>query len=139
MVIFTGLFFAAAAVLPPAAECGCWRHVRRWDGRAWKPVPVPGLRGRFDSVTGDGGSGVWAAGEDGDGRPVLAHWAHGRWDLSRPPVPDPSGDDPGDGPASVTALARAPGGGRVVAAGSYGRPHDPLRHAITWTDAPRPR
>ncbi|MGI5164975.1 hypothetical protein ACQEU3_11530 [Spirillospora sp. CA-253888] len=114
-------------------------HARRWDGRTWREVPVPGLRGRFDTVAGDGGSGVWAGGEDGDGRPILAHWAHGRWDLSRPPVPDPSGDDPGDGPASVAALARTPGTGRVVAAGSYGRPRDPLRHAITWTDAPRPR
>ncbi|MQY07132.1 hypothetical protein [Actinomadura macrotermitis] len=111
----------------------------RWDGRSWAPVPVPGLKGRFDTVAGDGRGGVWAGGEDDGGRPIAAHWADGRWDVSRPPVPDPSGDDADSGPAAVLGLARVPGTTRMTAAGSYGRHADPLRHAITWTTAPRPR
>lgn len=111
-----------------------------WDGKSWQVVPIPGAHGRFYSVASDGKGGIWAAGEDDTRHLLLAHWNGVRWDISRAPVPDPSGDGDARGPAAAWGLADTPGTPYLWAVGSYGRKGaDPLRHALTWTNSPRPR
>jgi hypothetical protein len=114
-----------------------------WDGRAWRDVPLPGVGGRFSSVTGDGHGGIWAAGERSDGTAFFARWDGRRWELSGAPVP--GGEDTGARMASpvsgVWGLTRLPRTDYLWAVGTY-RPSGrdiPAHLAITWTNAPRPR
>lgn len=118
---------------------------RHWNGRRWRDVPVPRVRGRLSSVASDGRGGIWTAGETSTGTALLAHWNGERWDVSGAPTPgDPS---PGEGPTgargagAVWGLAQAPGTSYLWAVGAYARPgpDEPVRHLLTWTNAPRHR
>jgi hypothetical protein len=114
-----------------------------WDGRAWRDVPLPGVGGRFYSVTGDGHGGIWAAGEKSDGTALFARWDGHRWELSGAPVPGTEGADARmASPASgVWGLTRIPRTDYLWAVGTYRPPGRdiPAHLAITWTNAPRPR
>jgi hypothetical protein len=100
--------------------------VQRWNGRTWTVVRPPVARGRLYTVTGDGSSGIWAAGEDARARPLLAHYDDAGWRV--PAIPTPC-----DMPAAIRALTTTP---HLWAAGSY---HHSSDHALTWTNTPRPR
>jgi hypothetical protein len=108
-------------------------------------VPVPGVRGRLYSVASDGRGGVWTAGESSTGTALLAHWNGERWDVSGAPTPgDPSpgeGSTGARGAGAVWGLAQAPGTSYLWAVGAYARPgpDEPVRHLLTWTNAPRHR
>ncbi|MBO2448427.1 hypothetical protein J4573_15100 [Actinomadura barringtoniae] len=117
----------------PAGSASEVPLAERWDGKAWKVVEVPGVNGRFYSVAADGGTGIWAAGEDDAAHPLLAHWDGIRWDVSRPTLPQ--GADQGE----VWAISHIPGTPYLRAVGWYARPGDRQRHAVTWTNSPRPR
>jgi hypothetical protein len=110
-----------------------------WDGRAWRDVPLPGTGGRFYSVAGDGHGGIWAAGERPDGTGLFARWDGRRWEPSRAPVVAAPGT-PAPA-ASVWGLTLIPGTDYLRAVGSYEARGGALSalHAITWTNAPRPR
>jgi hypothetical protein len=101
-----------------------------WDGKTWRVMPAPRIDGQFYSVAGDGGSGVWAAGQRADGSALLAHWDGRDWDISRPPTPD------GRGPAAVWAITRVGGTPYNWAVGLV---EGPTHQALIWTNAPRPR
>ncbi|MCP2335312.1 hypothetical protein [Actinomadura rupiterrae] len=116
-------------------------------------------------VVSDGAGGIWISGTDADLMPYLAHYTGKTWRVSRPPLPTPdgpriqagnrtatapsneTGDTAGTGAgyrssgASGTAsgLALVPGTREVRIAGAFGGLADAPTHALTWTNAPRPR
>lgn len=120
--------------------------VERWDGRAWTvvPAPLPSNAGAASgpriangatAVVPDGDKGVWISGSDAVSRPYMAHYDGTTWDVSRLPLPDASRGVV----ASISALTHVPGTREVRAAGSFRAPNDSSAHALTWTNAPRPR
>ena len=84
--------------------------IMRWNGTAWKRVPVPGFhRGSaLLSVTALSARNAWAVGEydadfggDTSGRLLILHWDGRSW--TRVPGPDPRGHGALDGVAAVSA------------------------------------
>lgn len=120
--------------------------VQRWDGREWRPVPLPdfGNSYEFDSIAAHGPNDVWAAGtiyadEDHPDELLLMHWDGHSWKR----LPEPATDAwtklvskvriTGDDDAWVVGFSKA------------APDHDQTRHPMIlhwdghhWTTSPAP-
>ncbi|MEU0740236.1 hypothetical protein [Streptomyces sp. NPDC006134] len=81
--------------------------VMRWDGRAWRQVPVPADAGRVDDLALTPG-GVAVTGERPDGTPYAMRLRDGRWSSLEVPQADPAGS------RHLSGLAWTPQGITVV-------------------------
>ena len=95
--------------------------IERSDGRSWRVVPAPGLRGAtLGSVSASGADDVWAVGDGTDGGQLFEHWDGSRWRI----VPGPSERE-----SSVFAVgARAPDDAWAVGVRGNGVVHTLIEH-----------